>query len=71
MAYAASRAWLIKWDKFVIPYPFSRIAIVIGEPRYIPRVLDAKGIERVQLEMEGVLKSLYRRARELLDQKIP
>jgi lysophospholipid acyltransferase (LPLAT)-like uncharacterized protein len=71
MAYAASRAWLIKWDKFVIPYPFSRIVIVIGEPRYVPRVLDAKGIERTQLEMEGVLKSLYQRARELLHAKKP
>ena len=33
MAYAASRAWLIKWDKFVIPVPFARIGIAIGAPR--------------------------------------
>ena len=32
MAYAASRAWLVKWDKFVIPKPFARIVIAIGEP---------------------------------------
>jgi lysophospholipid acyltransferase (LPLAT)-like uncharacterized protein len=69
MAYAASRAWLIKWDKFVIPYPFSRIVIVIGEPRYVPRVLDARGIESLQLEMEGVLKNCFHRARELLNAK--
>ena len=41
MAYAASRAWLIKWDKFVIPMPFARIAIAIGEPCYVPRGSDA------------------------------
>jgi len=62
MAYAASRAWLIKWDKFVIPMPFSRIIIAIGAPRYVPRVIDAKGIEALQGEMEQVLKTLYERA---------
>ncbi len=42
MAYAASRAWLIKWDKFVIPVPFfARVAIAIGPPRYVPRVTGA------------------------------
>ena len=45
MAYAASRAWLIQWDKFVIPVPFARISIAIGKPRYVARVLDAAAIE--------------------------
>jgi lysophospholipid acyltransferase (LPLAT)-like uncharacterized protein len=63
MAYAASRAWLIKWDKFVIPVPFARISIAIGEPRYVPRVLDGAAIEALQLEMEQVLKQLYVKAR--------
>ena len=59
MAYAASRAWLIKWDKFVIPWPFARVSIAVGPPRYVPRVLDAKGIEALQGEMETELKRLY------------
>lgn len=59
MAYAASRAWLIKWDKFVIPVPFSRITIAIGPPRFVPRVTDAASIERLQLEMTAELKRLY------------
>jgi lysophospholipid acyltransferase (LPLAT)-like uncharacterized protein len=59
MAYAASRAWLIKWDKFVIPVPFSRVVIAIGPPQYVPRVTDAAAIERLQLEMEAELKKLY------------
>jgi len=62
MAYAASRAWLIKWDKFVIPVPFSRVAIAIGPPRYVPRVTDAQGMERLQREMEQELKRLYEEA---------
>ncbi len=66
MAYAASRAWLIKWDKFVIPVPFSRIAIAIGPPRHVGRVIDAAGLERMQGEMEGELKRLYQAARAAL-----
>jgi len=62
MAYAASRAWNIKWDRFVIPKPFARIAIVVGEPVYIPKGLDAVALERHQAEMEVRLKALYDRA---------
>ena len=62
MAYAASRAWLIQWDKFVIPVPFARISIAIGKPRYVARVLDAAGIETLQREMELELKQLFVKA---------
>ena len=66
MAYAASRAWLVKWDKFVIPVPFSRIAIAIGPPRYVPRVTDARFLSQLQQEMEGELKRLFTAARAAL-----
>src|SRR5579864_5919075 len=66
MAYAASRAWLVKWDKFVIPVPFARISIAIGAPRYAPRVTDAAAIEHLQGEMETELKGLYETARAAL-----
>ena len=62
MAFAASRAWKIKWDRFVIPKPFARISIVVGEPVYIPKALDAVALERNQVEMEARLKALYDRA---------
>ena len=65
MAYAVSRAWLVKWDKFVIPVPFSRVAIAIGPPRYVPRTTGA-GIESLQGEMEQELERLYRVARDAL-----
>jgi lysophospholipid acyltransferase (LPLAT)-like uncharacterized protein len=66
LAYAASRAWLVKWDKFVIPWPFARIVIAIGPPRYVPRVVDAPQIVRLQGEMEAELKRLYELARSAL-----
>ncbi|HEY3785016.1 MAG TPA: lysophospholipid acyltransferase family protein [Steroidobacteraceae bacterium] len=67
MAYAASRAWLIKWDKFVIPMPFARIVIAIGPPRYVPRVLDATTMQSLQTDMEAELRRLYLTAREALE----
>jgi len=66
MAYAASRAWLVKWDKFVIPAPFARVAIAIGAPRYVPRVTDAAELEGLQAEMQEELKRLYGVARAAL-----
>jgi len=66
MAYAASRAWRIKWDKFVIPVPFARIAIAIGPPCYVPRVSDAASLEALQLQMETELLRLFTLANSAL-----
>ena len=67
MAYAASRAWKIKWDRFVIPKPCARIAIVVGEPVYVAKGLDAAGLARYRQEMEQNLMGLYGQAKGLLD----
>jgi lysophospholipid acyltransferase (LPLAT)-like uncharacterized protein len=66
MAYAASRAWKIKWDRFVIPKPLARVAIAVGKPVYIPKGLDAAGLERHQADMEARLKILFDDAKKAL-----
>ena len=66
MAYAASHAWRIKWDRFVIPMPFARIAIAIGPPCYVPRVTDAASLARLQGQMEEELRRLFGVAHEAL-----
>jgi hypothetical protein len=66
MAYAASRAWGILWDRFVIPKPFARVAIVVGPPVYVAKGLDAEGLSALQLEMERNLESLFQEARSLI-----
>jgi lysophospholipid acyltransferase (LPLAT)-like uncharacterized protein len=69
MAFAASRAWLFGWDRFVLPWPFSRIAIAVGRPVAVPRDL-ALGDEAVsgalQRQMEQALHAQFRLAREAL-----
>jgi lysophospholipid acyltransferase (LPLAT)-like uncharacterized protein len=66
MAYAASRATLFQWDKFVLPWPFSRIVIAIGAPRQVPRALQPAALEALQKEMAAEMKSLFGVARAAL-----
>jgi lysophospholipid acyltransferase (LPLAT)-like uncharacterized protein len=66
MAYAASRAWGILWDRFVIPKPFARVAIVVGPPLYVGKGLDAAGLSAWQRELEQNLENLCREARSLI-----
>jgi lysophospholipid acyltransferase (LPLAT)-like uncharacterized protein len=69
LAYAASRASLIAWDKFVIPWPFSRIVIAVGAPRQVPRALKPADLEALQREMAAEMKSLFGVARDALRSK--
>jgi lysophospholipid acyltransferase (LPLAT)-like uncharacterized protein len=69
MAYAASRAWQFGWDRFVLPWPFSRIVIAIGAPESVDRQvpLTDEGVSRLlQRRMEGLLHEQYQRARGAL-----
>jgi len=67
MAFAASHAWKIKWDRFIIPMPGARIAIVVGEPVTVAKGLDAPGLANLQSEMESNLLRLYGQAKALLE----
>jgi len=69
MAYAASRATLFQWDKFVLPWPFSRIVIAIGEPRQVPRTVQPSALEPLQQEMAAEMKRLFGVARDALREK--
>jgi lysophospholipid acyltransferase (LPLAT)-like uncharacterized protein len=67
LAYAASRAWLVHWDRFVLPVPFCRIAVALGAPRHVPRSLDALALQSLTLEMQRTLHETFARARAALD----
>ena len=68
MAYCASRAILFHWDKFVIPWPFARIAIAIGEPLYVPRTLQMAQLAEQQLRLAAALKACFGQAQVALEQ---
>lgn len=67
LAYCASRAWRVQWDRFVLPLPFSRITVAIGPPREVPRGVDAAGVAAIQDEMERTLLATFETARKLLN----
>jgi lysophospholipid acyltransferase (LPLAT)-like uncharacterized protein len=69
LAFAASRASLIAWDKFVLPWPFSRIVIAVGAPKQVPRAIPPAALEALQKEMAVELKRLFGAARDALHGK--
>ncbi len=69
MAFAASRAWQLGWDRFVLPWPFARIAIAIGAPVYVARdfkAQDATAVAELAARLEQQLHDLFLEAREAL-----
>jgi lysophospholipid acyltransferase (LPLAT)-like uncharacterized protein len=68
MSYCASRAWFVHWDRSALPMPLARVVIAIGEPRTVPRVLDAAALAQWQLELERLLKATFQSAQAALAQ---
>jgi len=67
LAFHASRVWRFRtWDRFVLPWPFARVAIAVGAPRSVPKGLDAAGLQRWQTDMAAELHAVYRAARDAL-----
>ena len=51
------KAWLLRsWDRFLIPKPFSRVAISWGRQVEVPRSEDPAVIEGKRLEVEAALE---------------
>jgi hypothetical protein len=63
---AASHWTAPSWDATQVPLPFTRIAIAIGEPFWVPPGADGEGLEASRLELERVLGTLEARALQLL-----
>jgi lysophospholipid acyltransferase (LPLAT)-like uncharacterized protein len=63
VSYAASRAMRLRsWDRLLVPLPFARVAVVVGEPISAPRDADAEQIETLRKTLENRLNDLNRRA---------
>lgn len=59
MACAADRAWYMnRWDRFMVPKPFARVALAIGEPCPIPADTPLDGLEPHRLAVQEAVMSL-------------
>ena len=67
ISYAASDVWQLKtWDRFIIPKPFSRIAICIGIPVTVDKNTHLDDLGSVGERMEDQLLALYKQASDIL-----
>ncbi len=65
---AADRAWYLKrWDNFMIPKPFSRVAVAIGEPIPVPRGIPLDDLEPVRANVQAAVMSLMRDSERALN----
>ena len=69
LAFAARPAKVFKtWDKFVLPWPFARVVIAVGEPAMVARDLNATQSAALQTEMKQRMHATYLAARRELEQ---
>jgi lysophospholipid acyltransferase (LPLAT)-like uncharacterized protein len=63
VSYAASRgARLRSWDRLIVPLPFARVVVVVGEPVNVPRDAGPEQIELLRKTLENRLNDLNHRA---------
>ena len=60
VACAADRAWYLRkrWDKFMIPKPFARLVLAVGQPIRIPSGTPMDELEAYRVEMEDAVNRL-------------
>lgn len=59
VTYGAEKTIVLKsWDRFIIPMPFTRVAVIYGEPLYIPRELKEEQHEIYRLLLEQRLNEM-------------
>ncbi|HEX2255023.1 MAG TPA: lysophospholipid acyltransferase family protein [Thermoanaerobaculia bacterium] len=63
LAFAADRAWRLgSWDRLVIPKPFARVAVAVGEPQEVPRRLAGEALEARLAALDQALERQAERA---------
>jgi lysophospholipid acyltransferase (LPLAT)-like uncharacterized protein len=57
-----SSCWRVKsWDRFVIPKPFSKVRVIIGEPQQMRSTVTPEEFERERLRLQDAMMSLVER----------
>jgi lysophospholipid acyltransferase (LPLAT)-like uncharacterized protein len=70
LACAADRAWYLKrWDDFMIPKPFARVVLAVGEPIVVPRDSSMDRMEDYRLQMQYATNALMKESEQLLGHK--
>ncbi len=63
LGFAADSCWQLKsWDRLIIPRPFSRVSVVVGEPEFLAADLAGEALEAERLRLEAKLDTITRQA---------
>jgi len=67
VACAADRAWYLdRWDNFMIPKPFARVVVGVGEPYSIPTDAPLDELEPHRVHVQEAVMSLMRECEDSL-----
>jgi lysophospholipid acyltransferase (LPLAT)-like uncharacterized protein len=68
ISFAASRVFKFRaWDRFILPLPFARVVLAVGEPLNVPKVMSPTDLTLLQTKLEAALNGLFAQAQtELL-----
>ena len=70
VACAAKRAWYLdRWDSFMVPKPFSGVAVAVGKPYHIPAGTPLNEIEPHRLIVQRAVMSLMQDCEDQLRTK--
>jgi lysophospholipid acyltransferase (LPLAT)-like uncharacterized protein len=61
-AFTATGFRIPRWDRYVVPFPFSRITVVLGEPLEVSPEVD---LEEARVVLRERLNDVERAAEEL------
>jgi hypothetical protein len=62
---AASRQKIFPtWDRFVLPLPFSRLALLVGQPLPVGPAARGAALEGLRRVLEDRLNELFQRAQD-------
>lgn len=67
MGFSAQRRWLVpSWDKYMVPYPFSKGIIIFGDPVWISSKTTSDEEEVIRINLEKTMCSLEEQAEKLM-----
>jgi len=70
ISYAADRVFKFRaWDRFILPLPFARVVLVVGEPLRIPKVMNPDALEAQRRALNATLRRLFDEAYTALQQR--
>lgn len=68
LACAADRAWYLdRWDNFMVPKPFARVVLAVGEPLPVPPDTPLDRIEEIRMQMQQSVMSLMTASEQALE----